>query len=343
MTMPGRKFSQANSSYRYGFGGQEKSDEVKGEGNSYTAEFWEYDPRLMRRWNVDPIDKEYESPYAAFGNNPIWNIDPTGADTAKYLSGTQILDAIKIGFTVINNDIKNKKYNIGNDRTKELQTAIDAYADQHQDISFGAYAEFRETVFDYFGGLNEIAFASTTAWSRLSNQLNNSELNTKTQIAGVIARIQTYNGFGLGVITAGANVGLGLAAGAVGTKAGPGPRAPFKSNVQIPLSTGPKVSYNGNQVPVYRGANGNDPLFQLKTGEYKYTENSIRGLSLHVDAPKLTNVRGASYQITQMPKGLKIVQQGKDPGHFEIVPASKLSQEQFQNLLNQVKYTKVSN
>ena len=82
MLMPGRKFSQGAASYRYGFGGQEKSDEIKGEGNSYTAEFWEYDPRLVRRWNVDPVKKEHESPYASFANNPIWFSDVIGKDTS---------------------------------------------------------------------------------------------------------------------------------------------------------------------------------------------------------------------------------------------------------------------
>src|ERR1700694_4050048 len=56
MEMPNRTYS--SSTYRYGFGGQEKSNEVKGEGNSYHAEFWEYDPRLGRIWNVDPVEKE---------------------------------------------------------------------------------------------------------------------------------------------------------------------------------------------------------------------------------------------------------------------------------------------
>jgi hypothetical protein len=69
--------------YRYGFNGQEKSDEIKGEANSYTAEFWEYDPRIGRRWNIDPITKEYESPYASLGNNTIWLNDENGADTSK--------------------------------------------------------------------------------------------------------------------------------------------------------------------------------------------------------------------------------------------------------------------
>jgi hypothetical protein len=78
MTMPGRKYQQGNSKYRYGFGGQEKSNEIKGEGNSYTAEFWEYDPRVGRRWNVDPVKKSFESPYATFSNNPINRIDIHG-------------------------------------------------------------------------------------------------------------------------------------------------------------------------------------------------------------------------------------------------------------------------
>ena len=85
--MPGRKYQASATSYRYGFGGQEKSNEIKGEGNSYTAEYWEYDPRLVRRWNVDPVKKHYESPYAALGNNPINLIDPNGTDTLRVLGG----------------------------------------------------------------------------------------------------------------------------------------------------------------------------------------------------------------------------------------------------------------
>jgi len=34
------------NSYRYSFNGQEKDDEVSGNGNSYTATHWQYDPRL---------------------------------------------------------------------------------------------------------------------------------------------------------------------------------------------------------------------------------------------------------------------------------------------------------
>ena len=79
MQMVGRTFSAG--SYRYGFGGQERSTELNND--SYTAEFWQYDARLGRRWNVDPKPKTYESAYMAFGGNPINVIDPNGADSVK--------------------------------------------------------------------------------------------------------------------------------------------------------------------------------------------------------------------------------------------------------------------
>jgi RHS repeat-associated protein len=70
--------------YRYGFNGQEKDDEIYGEGNSYTAEFWQYDSRLGRRWNVDPVVKHWESSYATFANNPIFFIDPNGDNAGDF-------------------------------------------------------------------------------------------------------------------------------------------------------------------------------------------------------------------------------------------------------------------
>ena len=51
-----------------------------GNGASFSAEFWQYDSRLGRRWNVDPVFKEYESPYACFAGNPVWFADTRGKD-----------------------------------------------------------------------------------------------------------------------------------------------------------------------------------------------------------------------------------------------------------------------
>lgn len=71
-------------SYRYGFNGMEKDNEVTGyAGMSYTAEYWQYDPRLGRRWNIDPLAYEWQSPYAAFNNNPAYFADPLGLEGQK--------------------------------------------------------------------------------------------------------------------------------------------------------------------------------------------------------------------------------------------------------------------
>jgi RHS repeat-associated protein len=60
----------------------EKDDEVKGEGNSYTTEFRQYDPRLGRWLTLDPLMAKYphQSGYCSFNNNPIFFADPTGLE-----------------------------------------------------------------------------------------------------------------------------------------------------------------------------------------------------------------------------------------------------------------------
>jgi len=77
--MDGRSFN--NEKYRFGFNGQEKDNDI-GEG-MFSAEFWEYDSRIARRWNPDPIVKKYESFYACFSNNPILFVDPNGQDVVN--------------------------------------------------------------------------------------------------------------------------------------------------------------------------------------------------------------------------------------------------------------------
>jgi len=48
-----------SSGHRYGFGGQEKDDEWKDEGNSLDFGGFGYDPRVARRWNREPKTHEY--------------------------------------------------------------------------------------------------------------------------------------------------------------------------------------------------------------------------------------------------------------------------------------------
>ncbi|MCX6317427.1 MAG: hypothetical protein NTW29_09070 [Bacteroidetes bacterium] len=89
MEMPSRTFAQVSATYRYSINGQEKSPEIGA--NTTTAEFWQYDARIVRRWNVDPLIKDKESPYLVFSGNPLWFRDIKGADTIIYnTSGIEI-------------------------------------------------------------------------------------------------------------------------------------------------------------------------------------------------------------------------------------------------------------
>lgn len=76
MLQPGRCFN--GNYYRFGFNGQEKTDEINGSSNHNTALFWEYDTRLGRRWNLDPNPQISISDYASFANNPILFTDLLG-------------------------------------------------------------------------------------------------------------------------------------------------------------------------------------------------------------------------------------------------------------------------
>lgn len=83
---------------------------MKGDGNSYTTHFRQNDPRLGRRWNIDPVVKFHESPYATFANNPVWLVDPNGADTTLYASGsgekidTKESDSEKTSIWIVNTE-----------------------------------------------------------------------------------------------------------------------------------------------------------------------------------------------------------------------------------------------
>ncbi|MFT5780060.1 MAG: RHS repeat-associated protein [Crocinitomicaceae bacterium] len=115
MQMPGRHTE--DESYRYAYNGMEQDNEVSGNGNSYTTEFRQYDPRLGRWKSLDPLMRKYPSmsPYVAFNNNPILLNDPKGDDPpptrlypnredAPLLRGVNA-DDFQYGYTIVK-DIK---------------------------------------------------------------------------------------------------------------------------------------------------------------------------------------------------------------------------------------------
>jgi RHS repeat-associated protein len=84
MTMPGRKYAQANSSYRYGFNGKENDKDAGAGIQDYGRRI--YDNRLARFLSVDPLQADYPwwSPYHFAGCSPILNVDLDGLETYNY-------------------------------------------------------------------------------------------------------------------------------------------------------------------------------------------------------------------------------------------------------------------
>jgi RHS repeat-associated protein len=58
---------------------------------AYTAEFWMYDSRLLRRWEPDPITYDWQSPYACFNNDPINFVDPLGLKAEGSSGGETVM------------------------------------------------------------------------------------------------------------------------------------------------------------------------------------------------------------------------------------------------------------
>lgn len=80
--LPGRNYS--SSSYRFGFQGQEKDDEMHGAtGTSYAFEYRMHDPRVGRFLSIDPLASKYphNSPYAFSENRVLDRIELEGLES----------------------------------------------------------------------------------------------------------------------------------------------------------------------------------------------------------------------------------------------------------------------
>jgi hypothetical protein len=123
-------------------------DEIKGSGNHYTSTYWEMDPRLGRRWNTDPVVKPHESPYAILANNPLWFVDPNGADTVEvFADGGRLNNHIEakgddVFFLLDKDGNRGKSISFGEGTLEKVKTQSTAYKDDDgktQVTSFDMY------------------------------------------------------------------------------------------------------------------------------------------------------------------------------------------------------------
>ena len=70
------------TSHKYLYNGMERQDEMGI--NMYSMDFRQLDPAVGRWTGIDPVIHYDFSPYNSFDNNPIYWIDPSGANATKY-------------------------------------------------------------------------------------------------------------------------------------------------------------------------------------------------------------------------------------------------------------------
>lgn len=180
-------------------------------------------------------------------------------------------------------------------------------------------------------------------------------------IAGIAKLIEGGFKFGGGLIAAPATGGLSLAVSASGAgdvALGAGLLAVGDISYNIASTSGneankdrsklegagkskPTVNYQGKEVPVYRG--GKD--FKVKPNEVKVGGKTgllkdTHGVSVDVN-PDTVSKFGGAYKIDSLPDGLKIIQRGLRSEHFEIVPSTPMTLEEFQQLLSLIEISPI--
>src|SRR5437773_1388174 len=86
----------------------------------------------------------------------------------------------------------------------------------------------------------------------------------------------------------------------------------------------------------YRGGNSLRP----RAGEVRVDPatglvKTTRGVSVY-NRPEGLERFGGPHRVTNVPEALRIVQRGRDPTHFEIVPARPMTMAEYEEALDQI-------
>ena len=306
MLMPGRKYSIANTNYRYGFNGKElDKDPVQ-----YDYGFRIYDPRLGKFKSIDPLTKSYPwlTPYQFSGNSPIRFIDLDGAEIFDPLTKWFMTDAA-ITITTKPKSGKAKVYGtimgVAGSVEGAVQGAIHPWQSAKALVRMASQSPIQNAV-DYGLGMSQ-------------------------KYGGLPEPVQNYAVFGnvTGdvLLTATAFKGIAKPSSALATT--------LDESTAAAKAIG--ISFGDKTVPIYRGGSS----FELKPGEYRITPNGkypARGISLDAN-PENAAKFGGAYQIVSIPDELEIIHtpSKNNPAHFDIIPKdTKTTTVDFQKLLNQI-------
>ena len=166
MLVPQRNYSSPE--YRYGFQGQEKDDEIKGNGNSINYKFRMHDPRVGRFFSVDPLARDYpwNSSYAFSENRVIDGVELEGLEFENIKSKFKKPEKLKVqspdyGYIQLQSyKVTVEKSNLSIDNLKEIlltkpQTILDSdAADFHPEFKGEKMAVGDNIKINIFGPMN---------------------------------------------------------------------------------------------------------------------------------------------------------------------------------------------
>jgi RHS repeat-associated protein len=139
MILPGR--TSTGNDYRYGFQGQEKDDELKGEGNSYDMSARMLDPRVRRWFSVDPLVNKTMDAYGFVYQNPINIIDPTGMEGEQVIKNYSPDDWVigKDGKDVWDENVTSATDLLGRTYVGKTLEDVKSHYTENNNISYRAY------------------------------------------------------------------------------------------------------------------------------------------------------------------------------------------------------------
>ena len=101
--MPDMQYtSDTSKSYRFGFNGEEKMDDIDGGGMAYDLGARFYDGRLGRMFTKDPLGSDYpwQSTYSYCYNSPIKSVDIKGKGGWPQFSGPYKFNTLYRTFSI---------------------------------------------------------------------------------------------------------------------------------------------------------------------------------------------------------------------------------------------------
>ena len=327
----------AEDDYRYGFQGQEKDDEIKGDGNSINYKYRMYDARIGRFFAVDPLALEYPyyTPYSFSGNKVIHKVEYEGKEDVDF-DYKQDPDYSKITSVAIANQVLNQY--------------LGAYVQLYQQGYYKEAAQLKQRIYTH---LNASPLKPTTTFTITGGTVSFSANGGTASVGGMYVETKKGTGnFENGEKVKVVSLDLGVSAG--GGKTGNGANAILDGEIETSESTTSVTTImkattdtrnttigasviGGYQYDYYTGLdqNGNETFtgssHSYAAGVFYNVSTTTTAVSIVV-APKIDTMQASADNVVFGPPFSTYIQNTGDSSIFHLLYARDSTM--YNNLVN---------